>query len=180
MLENKNKTYKYKESEFTAHKNVLRIMRLAIPVQKQLQKYIRQNTEGINLIDAEKDKAKINEVRDLLTKTESYHEEIQDGKNKAEIERVKKRIADYKNELKELENKFNSNKDYKKRYELYNQAVNNSFNMLMLDEDIVIPFLKEYLIGDFSKLNFEEISIIKFISEVMTDFFLMLSMNPKE
>lgn len=152
-------------------------MKAAKPLQKRLQKYVNEYTSGIDLKNAEKDKLVITEKKNILEKTKEYFEEIKDGENTKEIERVKKRLTEQENELKVLREKFNSNKDYLEKYELFNSGVNEAFGSLIIDDEIIIPFLKEYLIGDFDKINFEDMDLLRFVSEVLTDFFLLLNQN---
>lgn len=173
-----NKTFVFNGVEFQTHKNVLRIMRASKPLLKKFQKYVKELTAGIDISNAEKDKLEIEINKITLQKSKEYYEQIKDGTNKNEIERVTKRISEQETEIKTLEDKFKSNEDYTANYKLYNEAVSEAFGNLVIDDEIMIPFLDTYLIGDKTKLDYENPKIIKFITEVLTDFFLLQSRNP--
>lgn len=171
------KEYKYKDEIFIASDNILRIHNIAIPIQKYFADELERQTAGLDLKALNEDKNKIDNLKFKIETNDEYLKKLKDVKEKKRVENIQKNL---KSELAKQTELFNTNENYKTLVRKYEIATNRTFELLITEDEIIIPFLEKYLTGDFSKLDFTDISILKFISLVITDFFLLLSENKKK
>lgn len=172
-----SKEYEYKGEKFKSSDNVLRIHNIAIPIQRYFSEELERQTAGLNMKALNEDKAKIDSLKYKIETNTEYLKSIKDSKEKKRVENIQKGLN---SELEKLTKLFNANENYNMLVRKYQEATNRTFELLITEDEIIIPFLEKYLSGDFSKLDYTDVSILKFISAVITDFFLLLSQNRKK
>lgn len=173
-----SKVYKFNDTEFTASENVLRIHNAAIPLQALFAEKLKEYSKGIDIDSVTKQKSIIESLKFKCDSDESYYNEIKDiPGNEDEIKRVQLRMSENKAEYDKHLKRFNADENIKKITEDYEKAIEKTFEFIITEDTLIIPFLHKYLTGDFSKLDYTDINILKFISEVIADFFLLLSQS---
>lgn len=172
-----NKEYKFRDEVFTASANVLKTHNLAIPIQKYFAEELERQISGLNLKAMNEDKSKIDNIKYKIQANAEYLSSLKDNTEKKRVEKIQSGLE---KELEKLTKIFNENNDYKELVKQYQEATNRTFELLITEEILIIPFLEKYLIGNTDKLDYTDVSILKFISEVITDFFLLLSENKKK
>ena len=173
-----SKTYNFNGSEFTASDNILKIHNAAIPLQKLFAEKLKEYTIGFDIAKVNSAKAEVDRLKRIYDVDVEYLNEIKDNPNQtAEIERVKGKLEGNKKAYEIALERFNSNAEIKEITEKYSRAIELTFEYLVTEDEVIIPFLKKYLTGDFSKLDYTDVNILKFISEIIADFFMTLSAN---
>lgn len=172
------KTYTFNGSEFTASDNILRIHNIAIPLQRMFNEKLKEYSKGIAIDEVNLRKSELDRLKSLVEVDREYLSEIEDNPNQAEeIKRVKNQLAKNSKIYHKALDIFNADEKIKETAEKYTEAINLTFKHLITEDEIVIPFLEKYLTGDFEKLDYTNPEILKFISEVVSDFFFKLSQS---
>lgn len=171
------KEFFYNGEKFTTSDNVLKIHNLAIPIQKYFTDELRKQLDGLDIKPIEEDRKKIESFKIKIQENENYLSGIKDKKEISRVEKINKQL---KSELVKLTSAFNANEKYKEVLSEYEIRTQRAFEMLITEDYLIRPFLEKYLSGDTSKLDYTDINILTFISEVMTDFFLTISQNKKK
>jgi hypothetical protein len=177
-----NKTYKFLDTEYTTEKNVLKIENAFIPFDMFHNSiktmYARNIDTGALMPYMTRFNFYTNKMK--IDKSDLENLKKQPELDLATIERVEKAIETNQIELDKI------NEEYLQDIEAqYQQA-----DLLKADKDakrtalssfeVVKTFLDKYLIGDTSKLDYENPLIKDFINEVMEDFFLFTMQNKAE
>ncbi len=170
-----SKVYKFKDTEFTVQKNVLKIQNAWLPVAMYFENLIKMYTAECDMsaVNSYKDRLKELNIKDAQDKSDIQKPDLDSDV----IARIQSQIEKNKIELDKINSEFESDVAAKEQQSEYNRMFNYAIQSLITSYDVVNGFLQSYLIGDYSKLDYEDESIIEFIGEVIGDFFLSKNTN---
>ena len=179
MLNSQSKTYKFGETEFQVQRNVLKIQNAWLPVAMYFEKLVEMYTAECDMTAANvyKDRLKDLADKDKQDKSDLVKLQSEETPNTEIIERINKQIEFNASELVIINDEFSKDETALKQQAEYNRMFNYAIQSLITSYDVIKGFLEGYLIGDLSKLNYEDESIIEFIGEVIGDFFLYKKQN---
>jgi uncharacterized coiled-coil protein SlyX len=170
-----SKVYKFKDTEFTVQKNVFKVGKAWLPVRLYFEDLIKLYTERCDM-------SAINSYNERLKELN-----IKDAQDKSDIEkpnldsdviaRIQSQIEKNKIELDKITSEFESDVTAKEQQAEYHRMIKYVLEDLVLSYDVIKGFLETYLVGDFSKLDVTDESAIKFVDEVIGDFFLSKNLN---
>lgn len=172
--------YRFKNSEYTVIENTLRLQNIAIPILAELNKKKIEYTAGIDISEVEKFQNKISVLENEQKLDTEYLNEVKKNENEQEVIRVTKIVNERKILIDSLKKEFTEDDIMQMNLKIFNDAHAFALNDVITNDRIIIPFLKKYLIGDFTKLDFNDPAIIPFITIVMSDFFLSLQRKEKK
>lgn len=172
-----NKSYKFGDTEFTVEKNVLKIQNAWIPVAMYFEKLNAMYT-------AECDMSKVNEYKQRLENLNIKDKQDQSDILKPDLlpevtAKIQSEIEKNKVEIDKINEEFANDSEAQEQQREYNRMLGYAIQSLITSYDVLKGFLDIYLIGDKSKLNYEDESILEFINEVISDFFLYRMQNKK-
>lgn len=156
-----NKIYKYKDQEYRLKSNDLELLRFAAPVLIKYRKLLHEYTKDIDLSELEYYQSRISELKTAISQL------IDDNDDD--------KVKELSSKLNEEEMKFCENTELNSLMSLYSDCEGLVLLELISDIDFIKPFIKRILIGDTSKLNFEDEEILMLIRDAVSDFFIITS-----
>jgi hypothetical protein len=177
-----SKTYKFLDTEYTTEKNVLKTQNAFLPMGiffDKLNKMFIENVET-DKIQPYKDSLKFYNDKMKIDKSDLENLKKQPELDLATIERVEKAIESNQIEIDKINSDYANDTEAQEQQAELNNATNYALATLISSFDIVKTFLDKYLIGDVSKLDYENPLIADFVKEVITDFFLSQMQNKAE
>lgn len=183
-----NKTYTFNGEVFTTEKNVLKIQRAYQILRIHLSSLVKLYTESIDTSVLKGYEKRVNDIvktRDAIDKSDLVKlqdelEKFNDAGNEQAIKGTEQQIKDVedaiernKADIDKINEEFRNDEVALSQQAEYSQAVNNAMTMLKCS-DLIPNFLNQYLIGDTSKLDYENPEMIEFINSVMEDFFFSI------
>lgn len=176
-----SKTYNFNGTEFVASDNILRVHNAAFPLQKLFADKLKEFSAGVDIDKVNSLKAEVDRLEGMKNVDEEYLKLIESNPEQAaEVKRVKGKLKINSEAYEKAYKNFNSDEEVKQITMQYAKCIEQTFGYLITEDEVIIPFLKKYLTGDFSKLDFTDVNILKFISEIIADFFMRLSENKKK
>jgi len=174
MLNLQNKTYSFNGVEFVPEKNVLKIQNAWIPVAMYFDKLLKLYTSELDMSAVNKYKQQLKEVNDKDKQDKSDLKKLQSEEipNTEIIDRVNVQIEKNKTELSRINEEFSNDETAQAQQTEYNQMLGYALQSLITSYDVIKGFIEAYLVGDKSKLNYEDENILPLISEIVNDFFL--------
>ena len=182
MLNSQSKTYTFNGTEFTANEDVFAVDLAWIPVASYYTDLIKLYTSECDMTAANLYKQRLKDITDKEKQDQSDLKKLQSEEipNTELIQRVEKQIELNKIELDKINSEFASDEIAVEQQTEYNNGISKATKSLVLTYDVMIGFLKVYLIGDISIISRKDRNSEKFIDEVITDFFLSLMNNKIE
>lgn len=177
-----SKTYKFGETEFSVQDDVFAVDLAWVPVASYYQDLIKMYTAECDMTAANvyKDRLKDLADKDKQDKSDLVKLQSEETPNAEIIERINKQIELNKTELDKINSEFANDVQAIDQQATYNRKFQNATRSLLLSYDVLINFLKVYLIGDVEVISRKDKSSEKFIEEVITDFFLFLMQSKSE
>ena len=167
-----SKEYKFLDTVFTTQKNVLKINHAYIPLKKYLAQASSMYLEGMDLSRYKFHTDKYQKLKFKDDKDNSDLKIAQELKDTVLIERISKAIENNKSEFEKLDTDFREDKEAMNQYVQLLNANQFAEENLLTSYELIKGFLDTYLIGDLTKLDYENEAITEFVNTVMSDFFL--------
>lgn len=179
MLNSQSKTYTFNGVEFQTERNVLKVQNAWLPLAMYFDEILKMYTEGLESKELDGYKVRLSEItaKDKQDKSDLKKLQSEETPNTELIERVEKQIELNKAELDKINSEYEADETAKAQQEEYNKKLAYAFQSLISSYEMIKGFLNVYLIGDKSKLDFEDSEIIPFVEKVITDFFLYKMQN---
>lgn len=177
-----SKSYFFNGVEFKTEKNVLKIQNAWLPLKIYYDKVVNMFASEVDMsaVNVYRDRIKkIVEEKDIPDNKDLLALESETVKNEPLIKQVKESIAKNKTDIENIEKELLADEKAQAQQSEYNKALENAIQYLLCS-DIIPEFLDKYLIGDKSKLDYENPEMITFINEVVGDFFLLMLANIKK
>ena len=170
-----NKIYKFKDTEFTVQKNVLKIQNAWMPIAIYFENLVKLCTAECDMSAVNSYKARLKEleIKEKQDNSDILKPDIDsDVKSKIELQ-----IESNKAVRDTINSEFENDTVAQEQQAEYNRMFNYAIQLLITSYDMIDGFLRKYLIGDYSKLDYEDENIVIFIGEVIGDFFLYKMQN---
>lgn len=169
-----NKTYTFNGTEYTVEKNVLKIQNAWIPLAMYFEDLVKLYTSECDLskVNGYKEQLKFLSVKEKQDNGDLKRLKSEETPNTELIDKVSKQIELNAIERDKINSEFANDVIAQEQQAEYNRMLGYAIQSLVTSYDVVKGFLNVYLIGDISKLDYENENILEFISEVINDFFL--------
>jgi hypothetical protein len=167
-------------SVFTVKSLNLAIYKAFQPVRANLITLQYMHTAGIDMSDVEvyKDRiAILKEGIDSIDKACDDKNEPPDDAKKKEYLTEKIRLNGL---LIEAETNFNNDLLVQQKDKFFKDKQTLAYEEWLCDTVLMKPFIEQLLEGDFSKFDWNDFSILSFISEVISNFFYLISSRAKK
>lgn len=177
-----SKTYKFGETEFQVQRNVLKIQNAWLPVAMYFEKLVKLYTSECDMSVVNTYRKRLDELnaKDKQDKSDLKKLQSEETPNTELVQRFEKQIGLNAVELEKINSGFALDAIAIEQQAEYNRMFNYSIQALITSYDVIKGFLNVYLIGDLSKIDYENESIIEFIGEVISDFFLFKGQSRKQ
>ena len=174
-----SKSYIFNDTTFTTERNVLKVQNAWLPLAMYFDEILKMYTEGLESKELNGYKVRLSDItaKDKQDKSDLVKLQSEETPNTEIIERINKQIEFNASELVIINDEFSKDETALKQQAEYNRMFNYAIQSLITSYDVIKGFLEGYLIGDLSKLDYEDESIIEFIGEVIGDFFLYKKQN---
>lgn len=174
-----NKTYSFNGVEFTTERNVLKVQNAWLPLAMYFDEILKLYTSELESKELDSYKQRLKDINDKNKQDEFDLKRLQSEEtpNTELIDRVKAEIEKNKSELDKINSEYDADETAKAQQQEYNTKLSYALQSLITSYEMIKGFLDVYLIGDKTKLNFEDDNITVFVEQVITDFFLYKMQN---
>ena len=170
------KEYCFNGKNFILKPLSLGLMKDIMPLLVRLRKLIYNYTSDIDMTEV--NKARQN-IADLEKAKEQLSEQLEGNVPSDERLHIINRINSLNEKITLYKNELDNNNDLSEKIRLYNECSALAVYELFTDPALIKPALGKLLEGEntVDDINIEDPGSIKFVSEVMTGFFLYIRKN---
>lgn len=179
MLNSQSKIYTFNGTEFQTERNVLKVQNAWLPLAIYFDEILKMYTEGLESKELDGYKVRLTDItaKDKQDQSDLKKLQSEETPNVELIERINNQIEKNKSELDKINSEYEWDETAKAQQDEYNKKLAYAFQFLVSSYEMIQGFLNVYLIGDKSKLDYEDSEIIPFVEKVITDFFLYKMQN---
>ena len=174
-----SKTYIFNDTTFTTERNVLKVQNAWLPLAMYFDEILKMYTEGLESKELNGYKVRLSNITDKDKQDKSDLKKLQSEEtpNTELINQFNAELEKNKAELDKINSEYEADETAKAQQDEYNKKLAYAFQSLVSSYEMIQGFLNVYLIGDKSKLDYEDSEIIPFVEKVITDFFLYKMQN---
>ena len=160
-----NNKYEFDGVEFTTQGNVLKIKNAFAPVKAFNKKLVRLFTENLPMDKANAYQSRLQTIvlKDEQDKKDFARVTEKEPDNTDLLGRLQIQLDKNKVDIETLNTEFLADTEAISQQQEYNDAIEQALETMMSTEEIIMPFLRKYLIGDIDKLDFSNPSILDFM-----------------
>lgn len=176
-----NKTYSFNGVEFTTERNVLKTQNAYINLQMYMAELLKLFTADLDMSAVAPYNQRLKDINDKNKQDKSDLKKLESEEtlNTELIEKIKAELVKNQIELAKINDEFGNDETAKAQQTEYNLKI-YYVNESIAGSETAKVFLESYLIGDLSKLDYEDPKVIDFTKEVINDFFLSRLPNRSE
>lgn len=170
QYQHNGKTYELKPITLGVMKNVLQLI-------AALRKMQHNYTRDIDMSDVNNERIRLKEFE---TAKKQLNERLREEIIEAQRSSVMGKIGNLNEKISACKTEFELNESFKRKLQLYNECSSLALFEALSEKQLIKPAIEEILtcadhpIGIVEGIDFDDISSFRFITEVLTDFFLLI------
>ena len=171
-----NNQYQHNGKSYTLKPLTLGVLKKIIPLLVKLRKLQHEYTKDIDMSDVNKSRRRLNELEEAKKQLTVIADNEESNEKRIEaIEKISKLNDKISAHRSELEN----NESFQNKIKLFNECPAFAIYEIITNIEIIKPVIEAVLEGDAGQIeiNFEDPETIKFITRMITDFFLLIQKN---
>ena len=168
--------YQYNGKSYTLKPLTLGVLKKLMPLFAKLRKLQHEYTKDIDMSDVNKSRQRLNELEEAKKQLTDNAENEESNDNRLEaaekLNKLNDKISAHRSELE-------NNESFMQKIKLFNECSAFAIYEVITNIELIKPVIEAILEGDAGQLeiNFEDPETIKFITRVITDFFLFIQKN---